>query len=338
MRQVWIPRTGGPKVLEVRETEDPAPGPGEVLLEVAAAGVNFADVLARRGIYPDAPPLPAVVGYEVAGRVGAIGEGVDRWSVGDPVLAMTRFGGYSERVCVPADQVVSCPPALSFSEGAAVPVNGLTAALALFHFGNLRAGERVLVHNAGGGVGLAAVQMAKARGAEVFGTASSWKHERLRELGLDRAIDYRREDFVEVLGGLGKEGRMDLILDPVGGRSLRKGLKVLAPLGRLVAFGVSEAARAGRWPKLSLVRTALRMPRPGFLSLLDRNLAVSGLNVGHLWEERDRIQPWIEEVLALVETGHYQPLVSAEVPFAEAAEAHRWLEERRNFGKVVLVP
>jgi NADPH:quinone reductase-like Zn-dependent oxidoreductase len=185
MRAVVITKHGDPSVLQVQERPDPPPpGPGQLQVAVRAAGVNFADHLARVGLYPDAPKLPAIVGYEVAGTVEAVGEGVDVNRLGERVLAGTRFGGYAEIVNVAAADSVALPDAMSFEQGAAVPVNYATAWAALHGYGSLRAGERVLIHAAAGGVGTAAIQFAKAAGAEVHGTASPGKHQKLTELGV----------------------------------------------------------------------------------------------------------------------------------------------------------
>src|SRR2546425_4112685 len=196
MRSVWITRTGPPEVLEVRDGPDPVPGPGQALVRVRATGVNFADVMARLGLYPDAPPRPCVVGYEVAGTVERLGPGADgALATGQRVIALTRFGGYAEAVAVPGAQLFPMPAKMSFEEGAAIPVNSLTAVLMLRHFGNVKRGERVLVHAAAGGVGMAAIQLCKIAGAEVIGTASAAKHAQLREAGGAHAIDYRTPDF-----------------------------------------------------------------------------------------------------------------------------------------------
>ena len=173
MRSVWIPRIGPPEVLELREVPDPHAGAGEVRIRVAAAGVNFADVMARMGLYPDAPKLPCVVGYEVAGTIDEVGAGVAGVAVGDQVIAPTRFKGYAELVVVPAAYVVPLPAGMGFEEGAAIPVNYLTAILMLEVLGNVRRGDRVLIHGAAGGVGLAAVQLCRIYGAEIIGTASA---------------------------------------------------------------------------------------------------------------------------------------------------------------------
>jgi NADPH:quinone reductase-like Zn-dependent oxidoreductase len=188
MRSVVLTRHGPPDVLQVQERPDPSPGLGEVEVDVAAAGINFADLMARVGLYPDAPKPPTVVGYEVAGTVRALGDGVEGYAVGDRVMAGTRFGGYSERVAVRTADVAALPERLSFEQGAAVPVNYLTAYLALVRFGSLEEGERVLIHAAAGGVGIAATQIAKARGAEVYGTASPAKHDAIRQFGVEHAL------------------------------------------------------------------------------------------------------------------------------------------------------
>ncbi len=337
MKQIWITKPGPPEALTVRETDDPTPRPDEVLIDVRACGINFADVMARLGIYPDAPPRPCVVGYEVAGLVRECGPDTDRFSPGDRVVALTRFGGYSTVVAVPQNQVYTLPQSLSFSEGAAIPVQYFTAYLALNRLGNLQPDERVLVHNAGGGVGIAAIQLAKHVGATVFGTASSWKHDRLRELGADQLIDYRTSDWVaELKAATGGHG-VHVIIDPLGGKSLTRDLEVLAPLGRLIAFGSSSAIRSGSGSWFSLLRSALSMPRPGFLKLLSNNWSIAGLNLGHLWSEVARLRVAGDAILTGAQEGWIRPIVSAEVPFDSPAEGHRMLQDRKNLGKVVLV-
>ena len=191
MRQIWITKAGPPEVLQVKEAPDPEPKAGEVRIRVAASGVNFADILGRMGLYPDMPPLPVVPGYEVSGRIDAVGEGTDTAWVGRDVIAVIRFGGYSDVVCVPANQVFARPAGMDDLEGAAIPVNYFTAWQLVVVMGGLKPNETVLVHSAGGGVGIAATQIAKHIGARVIGTASAAKHAELRTLGVDQLIDYR---------------------------------------------------------------------------------------------------------------------------------------------------
>lgn len=334
MRAVVITRHGDPSVLQVQQRPDPpAPGPGQLQVAVRAAGVNFADHLARVGLYPDAPKLPAVVGYEVAGVVAAVGEGVDPARIGERVLAGTRFGGYAETVNVAANDSVELPESMSLEQGAAVPVNYATAWAALHGYGSLRRGERVLIHAAAGGVGTAAIQFAKAAGAEVHGTASPAKHDKLAEFGVDRAIDYRRDGWWRDVGPY------DLILDALGGTSLRRSYRLLRPGGRLVGYGVSSLQEG---EKRSLRRAApqvLSMLR-GFnlMDQLSDSKAVIGLNMLRLWDDRGTLEPWIAPLTQALHDGIVAPIVHAAVPFDDAASAHRILAARENIGKVVLLP
>src|SRR5215510_17750 len=335
MRSVWIPRTGPPEVLEVREGPDPQPGPGEILIRVRASGVNFADVMARLGLYPDAPRRPCVVGYEVAGTVERVGAGVDgQLTAGRRVVALTRFGGYAEAVSVPAAQVFPLPEKMSFPEGAAIPVNYLTAVLMLRHFGNVRSGDRVLVHAAAGGVGMAAIQLCRIAGAEVIGTASASKHARLKELGVAHCIDYRTEDFEEGVKRVTNGRGVDIVLDATG--AFRKSYRCLAPLGRLVCFGLSQAS-SGMGP--SRVRALLAVAQlPWFhpIKLMNDNKAVVGVNLGHLWDHIGMLRREMMGLLADYDGGRIKPVVGKTFPLGDAAKAHRFMQERQNVGKVVL--
>jgi NADPH:quinone reductase-like Zn-dependent oxidoreductase len=332
MRAVVISRHGGPRVLRVEERPDPVAGPGEVRIQVAAAGINFADVMARLGLYPDAPKPPCVVGYEVAGTVLELGDGADGVEVGQRVVAATRFGGYASQVTVPASDVLPLPDSLTFAQGAAIPVNYATAWAALMSYGSLREGERVLVHSAGGGVGLAATQIAKRHGAEVVGTASPGKHARIRELGVDDAVDYTRAGWERGIGSF------DVILDAIGGRSFKRSYALLRPGGRLVCFGASAVVSGERRNPVAALRTVLRMPRFNLLKQMSESKAVIGLNLLTLWRDRGTLRPWIDPLAAMLREGTIAPVVAAELPFERAGEAQALLSQRRNVGKVVLTP
>ncbi len=340
MRQIWITRTGVPEVLKVKEASDPQPKAGEVRIRVEASGVNFADILGRMGLYPDLPPIPVVPGYEVSGRVDAAGAGIDGNWTGRDVLALTRFGGYSDTICVPANQVFVRPSGMSALEGAAIPVNYFTAWQLVVVMGGLKRDETVLVHSAGGGVGIAATQISKHLGARVIGTASAAKHAELRALGVDDLIDYRTDDFEarvrEITGGRG----VDLILDAVGGESWKKGYRVLAPTGRLGMFGISAAASGKERNMLGMLALLARTPWFQFnpLSLMNANKGVFGVNLGHMWGEVDRIRAWADQLLDLWTRGVVKPKVAQSFRFDEAADAHHFIQDRRNVGKVLLVP
>ncbi len=336
MHQVVITRYGKPDVLQLREAEDPTPGDGEIRIAVRASGVNFADLMARLGLYPDAPKPPVVVGYEVAGVVDALGAGVSDYRVGDRVLAMTRFGGYADRVVVPALFAFPIPEGLDDAAAAAIPVNYLTAFLALYRMANLIEGETVLVHGAGGGVGIAATQLARLRGAIVIGTASSAKHQAILSLGVQHAIDYRDGNLIaNVRQIVGKRG-VDVVLDPIGGRSFSDSYGLLAPLGRLIVYGVSSLASGERRNWFHALVTMLRMPRFAPLSLMNRNRGVFGLNLGHLWREHAQLADAMRAILREVAAGRLQPIVARTFPLEHAADAHRFMQSRSNIGKVVL--
>jgi synaptic vesicle membrane protein VAT-1 len=339
MRAVWITRPGGPEALEVRETADPDPGPGQVRVRVRAAGLNFAEVMAAQGLYPDAPKPPCVVGYEVAGMVDALGERTPGPAAGSRVLALTHFGGHADVVCVPAEQVLQIPDAMSFEEAAAIPVNYLTAYHMLFRVAGVRPGERVLVHMAAGGVGTAVLQLCSTvSDLEVFGTASAAKHEALRAEGCAHPIDYHATDYAaEVRRLTGGEG-VDIVLDPLGGNDWRKGLKLLRPCGRLVAFGFANLASGQRRRPTRLAAQMLGIPLLTPLQLMNSNRTVSGVNIGHLWGQITLLREELQAVLALWDQGRIKPRIDASYPFTEAAAAHRRILQRQNIGKILLKP
>ncbi len=333
MRAVVITRHGDLEVLQVQDRPDPEPpGPGEVAIDVRAAGVNFADTMARVGFYPDAPKPPMVVGYEVGGDVTAVGPDVESVAVGDRVLAGTRFGGYAERVVVGARDVVPLDDRLTYEQGAAIPVNYATAWAGLVRYGTLQPGERVLIHAAAGGVGIAATQIARAIGAEVHGTASPGKHDAIRGFGVEVAHDYTQKSWHRGLPPY------DLVMDAIGGASFRTSYDLLRPGGRLVAFGASSVMDGARRNLLQAARTMIRMPRFNLVKQMSASKAVIGLNMLALWDDAGTLEPWITPLRELIADGTVQPVVAEAFSFDRAGDAHRMIAERRNVGKVVLVP
>lgn len=337
MKAITIPRPGPPEVLEIRDYPVPEVRDDEVMIKVNAAGVNFADILARKGLYTDAPKTPCVVGYEVAGEVTQTGSSVSEFKEGDRVIALTRFGGYATRVVVSHVQVFHTPPRLSDIQAAALPVNYLTA-WQLCEMSGLKAGYTLLIHNAGGAMGLASINLATHFGAKVIGTASSPKHEKLKELGVDLCIDYTRQNWLEVLlkytGGKG----VDIIFDPLGGSSWKQSYKALRPSGRLGMFGVSQVVKSGLPGKLKYISLLKVMPWFNPVQLINQNKGVFGVNIGRLWGEQEMVKSWAEQILKGVEEGWITPHIDAAFQFEEAENAHQYIESRRNFGKVVLIP
>ena len=338
MRQIVTSSTGGIEVLKVQEKPDPKPAADEVVIRVRAAGLNFADILSRQGLYPDSPPKPCVMGYEVSGVIESVGAGVNISFVGKSVAALTRFGGQSELVAVKANQVFDKPAELTFEQAAAIPVNYLTAYALIVVMGSLHEGESLLIHNAGGGVGLAALDIAKKIGAKTYGTASPSKHKFLAERGLDHAIDYRSQDWQPVLHKLTDGRGVDLVIDPIGGAHWKKSYASLRHTGRLGMFGVSTASADGLAGKLKMLKAVIQTPWFHALPLLNRNRGVFGLNLGHMWHEPEKVAVWMRDILRGVEEGWVQPYVDRSYSFADVGKAHQYLEARRNTGKVVLVP
>lgn len=338
MRQVFITASGGPDRLVLREAPDPTPTGDQLRIRVRAAGINFADILARQGLYPDAPRLPCVVGYEVAGVVDAIGPDAESAWQGREVLALTRFGGYADTVVVPQGQVHPKPQRLDFAAAAALPVNYLTAWQLMVVMGGLAAGDTVLIHNAGGGGGLAAIDLARHLGARTIGTASQGKHAFLRERGLDAAIDYRQGDWQAELRRLTDGRGVELVLDPLGGSHWKKSYQALRHTGRLGMFGISSATESSLPGALRLLAVAAGLPWFNPIPLMNDNRAVFGVNLGHLWHEQDKVAAWMRSLLAGVEAGWVRPHVDRRFPLAEAGAAQAHIEARRNIGKVVLEP
>lgn len=339
MRAIYVTKSGGPEVLEVRESPDPSPQSGQVRIRVRAAGLNFAELMARQGLYPDAPPLPCVLGYEVAGEIDAIGDGVTTFRIGERVLAMTYFGGHADCVCVPAANAVRLAPNMSFEEAAAIPVNYLTAYHMLFYVGGLKPGHRVLIHMAAGGVGIAALQLCQSvENVTTMGTASRQKHPAIKEHGCHHPIDYRSNDYVHEVKRLTDQKGVDIILDPLGGADWSKGYKLLKPTGKLIAFGFANMATGERKNILNIIKQFWSIPRFSPMSLMKDNRSVCGVNLGHLWSEKELMKNALLAIVDLYGQGKIKPKIDSVFPFEQVAAAHKRMQNRENIGKIVLVP
>ncbi|MEV4503596.1 NAD(P)H-quinone oxidoreductase [Streptomyces klenkii] len=323
MYAITITEPGGPEALVWSEVPDPVPGEGEVLVEVVASAVNRADVVQRQGFYDPPPGASPYPGLECSGRIAALGPGVSGWAVGDEVCALLAGGGYAQKVCVPAGQLLPVPDGMDLVTAACLPEVTATVWSNVFMVAHLRPGETFLVHGGGSGIGTMAVQLAKAVGARVAVTAGSAdKLEACRELGADILIDYREQDFVEelhkVTGGVGA----DVVLDIVGAKYLARNVDALAVNGRLVIIGL----QGGRKAELDLG------------ALLTKRAAVMGTSLRGrpLAEKATIIAAVREHVWPLVAGGRVRPVVDRTMPMAEAAEAHRVMEQSAHVGKILL--
>jgi synaptic vesicle membrane protein VAT-1 len=343
MKAVVLTRTGGPEVLEVQEWPDPAVGAGEVRIAVRAAGLNFADTMARVGFYPGAPKKPCVLGYEVAGEVETIGADVSGLVIGQRVMAGTRFGGQAELATAQARDVMPMPDHLSFEEGAAFCVSYGTGYAALMIMGGLRAESKVLIHSAAGGVGTAATQIARNAGAEIFGTASAAKHPAIQAQGVHHPIDYRTQDFKAEVRRLTDGEGVDIVMDALGPTSFRKDYRILRPGGRLIMYNLSDALNENGLNLRAAASSLLRLPtstmpwwNPG--RMLNQNRGVFGLNLLSWWRREGGMDRITAPLLEDLGSGRLAPVVAKVFPFERAGDAHRFLAERRNIGKVVLTP
>lgn len=338
MKQVIANRAGLPEVMAVRQVPDPIPRNGEVRIRVEACGVTFRDVAARMGQDPNAPHFPLVPGWEVAGHIEAISQGVPDLQEGDSVIALTHYGGYSEQVCVPYQQVFKRFEWMSAQDGAAIPVSYLMAYLMLVVMGAVQPGDKVLVHGVGGSIGLAVLALGKILGIEVLGTASPPKHEILRGHGLQHPIDYRNLDYEQVVNDLTGGRGVQLILDSLGGRFWQKNYRLLAPTGRLIYFGLNsmmpELGRS-RW---AWWRGLATLPFYTPLKLMTDNRGVMGVNLSSLLLA-DGLRPiWMRQILSWYDEALFRPVIDQTFRLDQAAEAHHYLQSRQNVGKVLLLP
>lgn len=336
MKALYNLRHGGLDVLQVRESPDPTPGPGEVRIRVSRAGLNFADISARVGLYPDAPKPPMVMGYEVAGTVDQLGDGVTGLAVGTRVLGFTPFKGQASHVVVKANQAIPLPEKMTLDHAAALPVNYLTAFHMMHYVGNLQPGDSVLIHMAAGGVGMAAIQLARRiPDVTIFGTASAKKHATLREAGVQHPIDYRSVDYAAEVMRITNGRGVRMVLDPLGGADWEKGYGLLQPTGHLICFGFSNAVTGTKRNLLKVIPQLLRVKKYSPMALMDKNRSVSGVNLGHLWSEEALLAREMKELFRLYEEGVIRPNVDKVFPLEKAAEAHQYVQDGKNVGKVL---
>ncbi|XP_028675851.1 synaptic vesicle membrane protein VAT-1 homolog [Erpetoichthys calabaricus] len=316
----------------------PAPKAGELLLRVKACGLNFADLMARQGLYDRLPSPPVTPGMECSGVVEAVGEGVSERQVGDKVIAMNKFGMWQELVVVPVGHTFLMPDGMSFEEAAALPVNYVTAYMMLFDFGNLRPNQSVLVHMAAGGVGIAATQLCQTvQNVTVFGTSSSSKHEVIKQNGVTHAIDYRTMDYVDEIRKISPKG-VDVVLDPLGGSDTSKAFNLLKPMGKLVTYGAANLLTGQKKNIMALAKTWWNQFSINAIQLMHSNKAVCGYHLGCLDGEMELIGTVMKTLLELYKQGKVKPKVDSVWPFEQVGDAMRQMQERKNVGKVLLVP
>jgi NADPH:quinone reductase-like Zn-dependent oxidoreductase len=337
MKAAVITKFGAPAVLKIQEWPEPSPQNGEVKIRVKAIGLNFADVMARLGLYPGIPKTPFIPGIEVSGIITKVGEGVRKWRRGDRVIAFTQLGGYAEYAVVKQRNLFPLPKRISFEEGAAIGVAYLTAYHGLVTLGHLHKDEKLLLHAAAGGVGTAALQIAKHIGAEIFATASSAeKLETARIHGAKHLINYQTEDFEQIVRKKTNGVGIDVALDSIGGKVFKKGWRLLTPMGRYVLYGFAAISGKRTYSKLKALREVLAAPVLFPHTLLSRNVSLSCFNIYFLMHKNEYFRNTLRLILDWQAIGIVKPVIGARYPFEKIAEAQAFMQSRKSVGKIVI--
>ena len=335
MRKVVYPRAGGVETIQIVEESDPVPQSDQVCVRIHRAGINFAELMMRQGLYGSSPDFPFTPGYEASGVLIGVGDRVENLKQGDRVLAMTGFGGYSEKVCLDARRVIPIPDSVSFDQAAAIPVTYGTAFHMLVHLGRISKGDSVLIHHAAGGVGTAVAQICRSFGSSlIVGTASTPKRDFVESMGM-RFVDREREDFEEVCKDLTDGKGVHHAIDPVGGSHLLRSYKSLRKGGKLYYFGASAAVKGERRSRLSELRMWWGMPRFDPLKLMTSNKAVFGVHMG-LLEDETVFKGHLASLSEMLEKGEIDPVIDSVWRFENVADAQMHMHNRKNRGKVLL--
>ena len=335
MKKVIYPKIGGVDSIEITDTEDPLAAKGDVVVRIHRAGINFADLMMRQGLYGSNPDFPFTPGYEASGVITNTGEGVYDFEVGDRVLAMTGFGGYSEKISIPSKRVFKLPDNVTFDQAAAIPVTYGTAYHILFHLGRISPGDSVLIHHAAGGVGTAVAQLCKVAGASiVIGTASASKREFVESLGV-KFVDRESEDFVKICKEMTDGKGVHHAIDPVGGSNLMRSYNSTRRGGKVYFFGASSAVKGDRRSLIAAVRMWFNTPKFDPIKMMSSNKAVFGVHMGLL--DDDKIfANHLNALSKMLENNEINPIIDSIWRFENVAEAQMHMHNRKNRGKILL--
>ena len=335
MKSIYLVKYGNAnEAFEIKDIKPGKPQKDEVMIRVKYSGLNFADVIARRGLYPDAPANPALLGYDVSGEVVELGDNVTEFAVGQKVVAMTRFGGYAEFVTTNKNGIAAIPDGMDMAEATVLATQACTAYYCAVDATTLHQGERVLIQAAAGGVGSLLVQIAKNKGCIVYGTASTGKQDYLRQAGVDFPIDYTKDDFYKIIKDSG--ANIDVVFDSIGGTVFKKGMKLLAPGGKMICYGAAEQMESTK-NKLKLVSMLWGFGLFSPISLLMQSKSVITVNMLRIADFKPTVfNEILNHVVDMANEGIIKPQVSKIFPYTEMAAAHEYLESRKSTGKVVV--
>ena len=333
MKAVVVTKHGGPDNLEIQELPTPSPGPGEVCIRVSKAGINFADILSRMGLYPGAPKPPFTPGMEVSGTIHEVGPDVDNFEVGDRVVGSGTNGGYATHTLAKTSGVFKIPNEVSFEVAAAFPAVYLTSYLMIIHPGALQEGESILIHGVAGGVGLASIELAKIAGAKtIFGTCSPEKHDFIREKGV---LPVNKENFLAEIMEWTDDKGVELVLDPIGGEHLMQSYRCLGSGGRVCSFGISDMAPGKSKSQWKRFKSWMTFPKFDPLKMMTSNRGVFGIHLGR-WKNLDKLDKARKDLMGWIDKGKINPYVDKVFPFNQVSDSHHYIQDRQNIGKVLL--
>ena len=336
MKSVILTKYGAPEVLQVKELKKPEPLNNQVRIKVHYAGINFAEIMARMKLYPGGPKPGSVLGGEVSGVIDKIGEDVQGLSIGEKVMGLSLSGSYSSHVCIDADSIIPLPNNFKLDEAAAFPVTYITAYMMMFDLGNLQEGDTFLIHGAGGGVGTAALQLAKTKNIKIIGTSSSWKHDKLIRMGIDKCIDYNTDNTEKEIMDFTNGKGVDLVIDPIGAKNWKLSYRVLAKMGKLIIYGDQNLVKGDKLKPIVAMKEIYSMPKYRPMDLMANNKAVMGYHLGRFKGHEWKIKRSIKNLIKLVDDNDLHPVIDSKFSFRDAPKAHRHIQNRKNFGKVLL--
>ena len=336
MQSVILTKYGAPEVLEVKELKDVEPNSNQVRVKVHYAGINFAEIMARMKLYPGGPKPGGILGGEVSGVIDKIGNNVEGLNIGDKVMGLTLGGSYTSHTCIDTNSIIPLPNNFNLDEAAAFPVTYITAYMMMFDLGNLQDGDTFLIHGAGGGVGTAAIQLAKTKNIKIIGTSSSWKHDKITQMGVDKCIDYNKSNIEKEIMDFTDGKGVDLIIDPVGAKNWKISYKVLSKMGKLIIYGDQNLVKGDKLKPMVALKEMYSMPKYKPMDLMANNKAVMGYHLGRFKGHEWKVKRSIDNLIKLVKEYDLHPVVDSKFSYQDAAKAHRYIQDRKNFGKVLL--
>ena len=333
MKAVIVTKHGDPDNMEIQEVSMPTPGPNEICIKVSKAGINFADILSRMGLYPGAPKPPFTPGMEVSGTIHELGPDVEGFEVGDRVVGSGTNGGYAEYTVSNCKGVFKIPKDISFEMAASFPAVYLTSYLMIIHPGDLQPGESILIHGAAGGIGLASIELAKIAGAKIiFGTCSPSKHEFIQERGV---LPVDKDNFLAEIMQWTDDKGVDLVLDPIGGEHLMQSYRCLGSGGRVCSFGISDMAPGKKRSHWHRIKSWLSFPKFDPLKMMTSNRGVFGIHLGR-WKNWEHLDKARKDLMGWISEGKISPHVDKVFPSEKVNDAHHYIQDRKNIGKVLL--